>query len=51
MDGAQKRESSALTMSGIMNIVSVIRGEKSSDEAVADTVRDSGKAASDRDMP
>ena len=45
MDGAQNAGITALTMSGIMNIVSVIRGEKSSDEAVADTVRDSGKAA------
>lgn len=42
---AQNSGITALTMSGIMNIVSVIRGEKSSDEAIADTVKDGGKAA------
>lgn len=35
----------ALTMSGIMNLVSVIRGEKEADDAIADTIKDSGKAA------
>lgn len=43
--GAQSAGMTALTMSGIMNMISVIRGEKSSDEAIADTVKDGGKAA------
>lgn len=34
-----------ITMSGIMNIVDVIKGEKSADDAIADTIADSGKAA------
>ena len=33
-----------LTMSGIMNIVAVIKGEKEGEEAVKDTVKDSAKA-------
>lgn len=43
--GAYNAGLTALTMSGIMNTVALIKGEKSSDEAIADTVRDSGKAA------
>lgn len=43
--GAQNAGVTALTMSGIMNFVAVIKGEKSSDEAIADTVRNGGKAA------
>lgn len=35
----------ALTMSGIMNMVALIKGEKNSCDAIADTVKDSGKAA------
>lgn len=45
MAGAQNAGITALTMSGIMNVVSVIRGEKDSDQAIADTVKDGGKAA------
>lgn len=44
-DGAQNAGVTALTMSGIMNVVSVIRGEKSGEDAVADTIKDGGKAA------
>lgn len=43
--GAQNAGISALTISGIMNVVSVIKGEKSSDQAIADTVKDGGQAA------
>lgn len=43
--GAQNAGVTALTMSGIMNIVSVIKGEKSGEDAVADTVKEGGKAA------
>lgn len=35
----------AATMSGIMNITSVIKGEKSAEDALADTMVDTGKAA------
>ena len=35
----------ALTMSGIMNITAVIKGEKTAEEAISDTVIDGGKAA------
>lgn len=35
----------ALTMSGIMNMTAVIKGEKSAEEAIADTVADGGKGA------
>lgn len=45
MNGAQKAGITALTMSGIMNIVSVIKGEKTGEEAVTDTIKDGGKAA------
>lgn len=34
-----------LTMSGIMNMVSVIKGEKDSEQAIKDTLKDGGKAA------
>lgn len=33
-----------ITMSGIMNITAVIKGEKSAEDAVVDTISDSGKA-------
>ena len=45
MMGAQSAGSNALAMSGIMNLVSVIKGEKSGADAVADTVKAGGKAA------
>lgn len=43
--GAQNAGVTALTMSGIMNVVSVIKGEKSGEDAIVDTVKDGGKAA------
>lgn len=43
--GAQNAGITAVTVSGIMNLVAVIKGEKDSDAAIADTVRDGGKAA------
>lgn len=43
--GAQNAGITALTMSGIMNVVSVLKGDKSGEEAIEDTIRDSGKAA------
>lgn len=43
--GAQNAGVTALTMSGIMNVVSVIKGEKSGEDAVADTIKEGGKAA------
>lgn len=43
--GAQNAGITTLTISGIMNVVSVIKGEKSGREAVDDTIRDGGKAA------
>lgn len=43
--GAQNAGITALTMSGIMNFVAVIKGEKDSKDAIADTIKDSGKAA------
>lgn len=45
MYGAVNVGGTALTMSGARNIVSVIKGEKSGEEAVKDTVVDGGKAA------
>lgn len=45
MAGAQNAGITAITMSGIMNLVSVIKGEKSGEDAVADTIKDGGKAA------
>ena len=43
--GAQSAGITALTMSGIMNMVSVIEGKKSGEDAVIDTIKDGGKAA------
>lgn len=43
--GAKSSASTAFTMSGIMNFVSVIKGEKDGKEAVADTIKDGSKAA------
>lgn len=43
--GATNAGVTAVTMSGIMNLVSVIKGEKSGEDAVADTIKDGGKAA------
>lgn len=43
--GAENAGVTALTMSGIMNVVSVIKGEKSSEDAIADTLVDGGEAA------
>lgn len=42
---AQNAGMTCLTMSGIMNIVDVINGKKSSKDAIKDTVIDTGKAA------
>lgn len=42
---AQNAGVTTLTMSGIMNMVSVIEGEKTGEEAVMDTIRDGGKSA------
>lgn len=42
--GAENSGITALTISGIMNVVSVIKGEKKAGEAVGDIVKDSGKA-------
>lgn len=44
MSAAYNAGVTSLTISGIMNIVSVIKGEKSGEEAVADTIKTSGKA-------
>lgn len=43
--GAYYAGETALTMSGIMNITAVIKGEKSAGEAISDTVKDGGKGA------
>ena len=43
--GAKNAGITAVTMSGIMNLVSVIKGEKTGEEAISDTVRNGGKAA------
>lgn len=43
--GAQNAGITTLTMTGIMNFVSVVKGEKSGEDAVADTVKSGGKAA------
>lgn len=45
MLGAQNAGITALTVSGIMNVVSVIKGEKNGEEAIHDTINSSGKAA------
>lgn len=43
--GAQSAGITAVIMSGSMNIISVIKGEKSVEEAIIDTVKDGGEAA------
>lgn len=43
--GAHNAGVTALTMSGIMNVVSVIKGEKSGEDAVVDIIKDGGKAS------
>lgn len=43
--GAQSAGVTAGTMSGIMNVVAVIKGKKGVDEAIADTAKDAGRAA------
>lgn len=43
--GAQNAGVTTITMSGIMNMVSVLKGEKSGEDAVVDTIKDGGKAA------
>lgn len=43
--GAKNAGVTALTMSGIMNITAVIKGEKSAEDAIEDTIVDGGKAA------
>lgn len=45
MEGAHNAGTTAVAMSGIMNVVSVIKGEKSGEDAVVDTIKDGGKAA------
>lgn len=44
MQGAKSAGVTTATMSGIMNLVAVIKGEKDSGDAIADTLEDSGKA-------
>ncbi len=43
--GAKNAGITSLTISGITNLVSVIKGEKSGEDAVTDTIRDGGRAA------
>ena len=43
--GAENAGITVLTMSGIMNFVAVVKGEKDSDEAIEDTIKAGGKAA------
>ena len=43
--GAKNAGITAATMSGIMNITAVIKGEKTAEDAIADTIADTGKAA------
>lgn len=45
MQGAQYGGITAFTVSGINNVVAVVRGEKTAEEALVDTARDSGQAA------
>lgn len=47
MAGAQYAGVTGLTMSGINNVAAILNGEKSAEEAIADTVAQSGKAAVD----
>lgn len=44
MKGAFDAGANAISLSGIMNIVAVIKGEKSGERALKDTLRDGGKA-------
>lgn len=44
IQGAKSAGTTTAAMSGIMNLVAVIKGEKDSGEAIADTLEDSGKA-------
>jgi len=44
MSAAKNSGTMGLTMSGIMNITAVLKGEKSAEDAVADTIADTGKA-------
>ena len=44
-DAAKNSGMTAITMSGIMNIVSVIKGEKDSEEALEETIKEGGEAA------
>lgn len=43
--GALNAGATTLTVSGIMNVVSVINGEKSGEDAIVDIIKDGGKAA------
>lgn len=45
LSGAQSAGITTLTMSGILNITAVIKGEKSPEEALADTAEDTVKSA------
>lgn len=45
MQGMYNAGITTVTMSGIMNIVSVLKGEKNGEDAVVDTIKDGGKAA------
>ena len=45
VQGAQYGGITAFTVSGINNVVAVVRGEKTAEEALVDTARDSGQAA------
>lgn len=45
LSGAKYSGVTAGTMSGITNMVAVIKGEKDADEAIADTVQDAGRNA------
>ena len=45
VQGAKNAGATAATITGIMNIVDVLNGEKDADEAIADTVIAGGKAA------
>lgn len=47
MAGAEYAGVTGLTMSGINNVTALLNGEKSAEEAIADTVTQSGKAAVD----
>lgn len=44
-EGAKNAGVTAFTISGILNCVSVIKGEKSSEDAIADMLKDGGRAA------